>query len=676
MFSMLKKIKRINSIAFLRAWVSLFVTGWFLCTAVPAYAMSDEALFQHARESYAAKNEAALTTDVYELKSQQYVLAPYADYWLMLLKMEQARDEEVQNFLAQYDDFPFADRVRGEWLKKLARQQNWGPFFDEYVNFKRDDLVLQCYALIGRVESADAEVASKAKALWLTTTDLPSNCNPLFDTLQKTGALTNDDVWARFRLALQDGKPSLAKSIAARLASVDAGELKLLDRINATPQLLFDDKSQGKKVKDKLSVSFKSRFGTEAGLYGIDRLARTNLSQAIVTFKKVQNQFDTDDRAFAWGRLAYHAARGHHPEALNFYALANKTALDKDQLAWRVRAALRAKDWPAVLAAVAAMPPQQMEEGAWRYWKARALNEQGRAQEANIIFSKLAKERHYYGWLATDELDSMLGNPDENYIVTDTEVTALASQPAIKRALEFQRLDMRWEAKSEWVWATRKYGDKQLIAAAELAMRQGWYDIAISTADNTKQIHDYNLRYPTPYRDLIRSSAKSEGVDEAWIYGLTRQESRFMHYAKSGVGASGLMQVMPATAKWVAKRLGMDNFNHDMIHAVGTNIEIGTHYMRHTLDAFAGQAVLATAAYNAGPSRAKRWMASEPMEAAIYMETIPFAETRNYVQKVMANAHFYAPRLGTPMQTLKSRLGVIPGSGKPEVTADVADVEQ
>ena len=180
-------------------------------------------------------------------------------------------------------------------------------------------------------------------------------------------------------------------------------------------------------------------------------------------------------------------------------------------------------------------------------------------------------------------------------------------------------------------------------------------------------MHNFNLRYPTPYRDLIRSSASDEHLDEAWVYGLTRQESRFMHYAKSGVGAAGLMQLMPATAKWAAKRMGLDGYQNDMIHDLSTNIQIGTYYMRHTLDLMGGQAVMATAAYNAGPSRAKRWVDSEPLEAAIYIESIPFSETRNYVQKVMANAHIYAPRLGTTMQTLKSRLGVIPGSGEPEV---------
>ena len=308
----------------------------------------------------------------------------------------------------------------------------------------------------------------------------------------------------------------------------------------------------------------------------------------------------------------------------------------------------------------------QAEEGVWRYWKARAFNEQNLQVEANAIFGPLSKERHYYGLLAAEELESVMGNMQEQYTATDVEVTAIASLPAIKRALELQRLDMRWEAKAEWVWATRSFDDKQLLAAAEYAARQKWYDIAISTADNTKHVHDFNLRYPLPYRDLFRASARNENIDEAWIYGLARQESRFMHFAKSGVGASGLMQLMPATAKWAAKRMGLDGYNSDMIQDLPTNVGIGTYYMRYTLELMSGQAVMATAAYNAGPSRAKRWMASEPLEAAVYIETIPFAETRSYVQKVMANAQMYAPRIGAGVQSLKSRLGVIPGRAVPD----------
>ncbi|MGZ8261439.1 MAG: transglycosylase SLT domain-containing protein, partial [Methylotenera sp.] len=596
----------------------------------------------------------------------------YADYWLMSLRLEQAENSEVTDFLTRYADMPFADRLRGEWLKKLGKQENWPLFFEEHANFQREDVAVQCYALLGHAQLGDDDITAQAQTLWLTTADLPSNCNQLFDVMQKTGALSTDDIWARFRLALQDGKLSLAKSIIARLPGFDAASLSLLDRANQTPQLLLDNKAGDKKLSTENTVSFKTRYDIEVNLYALDHLARTNLDNAITTYNRLQNLFEPESRAFGWGRIAYHAARSHHPKALSFYALAEGVSLDKEQLAWQARAALRAQDWVTVQSAILAMQPQQAEEGAWRYWKARALketalNDQSQQVESNEIFSQLSKERHFYGWLAADELESVMGNPEDHYAPTDIEVTAIASQPAIKRALEFQRLDMRWEAKAEWVWATRNFDDQQLLAAAEYAARQKWYDIAIITADNTRQTHDFNLRYPTPYRELIHASASNENLDEAWVYGLTRQESRFMHYAKSGVGASGLMQLMPTTAKWAAQRMGIRSYSNDMIHKVNTNIEIGTYYMRHILDLMGGQAVMATAAYNAGPSRAKRWMASEPLEAAIYIETIPFEETRNYVQKVMANANFYAPRLGTKIQTLKSRLGTIPGSSKPEI---------
>ncbi len=639
-----------------------------------AFALSDEALFQHARDSYAAKNEIALAEDVNQLKTQQYQLAPYADYWLMLLKLDQATDEAVQNFLAIYVDMPFTDRVRGEWLKKLGKQQNWAPFFDEYAILQRDDIAVQCYAMLGHTQLGDADITPQAKALWLNNLDLPSNCNQLFDALQQSGALSNDDVWARFRLALQDGKLSVAKSVITRLPSFDVANLKVLDQATQSPQLILDKKT----------ASFKTRFGAEVNLYAIDRLARSKLDDAITTYNKIQNLFETDNRAFAWGRIAYHAARSHHPQAISYYALADGAALDKEQLAWEVRAALRDQDWQTVLNAISVMQLKQSEESTWRYWKARALKtletkEPSRAAEANAIFSKLSTERHYYGLLAAEELESVMSNPSTDFTPTDIEVTAIASQPAIKRALELQHLEMRWEAKAEWVWATRNFDDKQLLAAAEYAMRQKWYDIAISTADNTRVTHNFNLRYPTPYRDLFRSSASNVSLDEAWVYGITRQESRFMHQAKSGVGAAGLMQLMPATAKWAAKRMGLNGFNNNMIHDLSTNIELGTYYMRYTLDLMGGQAVMATAGYNAGPSRAKRWMDTKPLEAAVYIESIPFSETRSYVQKVMANAQIYAPRLadksgGIKIQTLKARLGIIPGTGKPDViNADSAE---
>lgn len=670
MYSKTNSLTQFVSLTRFRALIS---TLYFCMAIMPGYAfaVSDQTLFQRAKDAYVAKNVLVLSESVTQLKAQQYILAPYADYWLMLLKMDQMRDEEIQNFIAQYEDMPFADRVRGEWLKKLAKDQNWVPFFDEYAKFRRDDTTVYCYALQGHLQLADSDVNEKIRTLWFTTADLPSSCNPLFDAMQASGVLTVEDIWLRIRMALFDGKLALAKSIVARLPDSSDVNLKWLDNASQFPQPLLENKSvvvktSGKKNEVTLSASFKTRYGIEVNLYAIDRLARTNIDAAVTVFKPLADKLSNENQAVAWGRIAYHAARAHHPKALEYYAFVKDASLDREQLAWKARAGLRAADWKAVLDATSAMRPPQTEEGAWRYWKARALKSLGQQVEANAILGPLSKERHYYGWLAAEELESVMGNVMEQYTVSDLEVTAIASHTAIKRALELQRLDMRWEAKAEWVWATRGFDDKQLLAAAEYAARQKWYDVAISTADNTRQLHDYNLRYPTPYRDLFRAAARNENIDEAWIYGLTRQESRFMHYARSGVGATGLMQLMPATAKWAAKRMGLSSYSQDNIHDLPTNVGIGTYYMRYTLEQMGGQAVMATAAYNAGPSRAKRWMANEPLEAAVYIESIPFLETRQYVQKVMSNAQMYAPRLGTPVQSLKARIGMVPGRNVPD----------
>jgi len=666
------------SINFMCKYSPSYVGLVLLCCTLfsaPVLAMSDQALFQHARESYNAKNETALAEDVAELNEQEYLLAPYADYWLMLLRLDKAGNDEVQSFLSKYGNYPFAERLRGEWLKKLGKQQDWQVFFEQYPNYKREDTAVQCYALFGKsvAEGPGPDIAAETRKLWMTTADLPAGCNPLFDTMQQAGALASEDLWSRFRLALQNGKLPLAKSIAGRIADFDEKDLKLLDVANQTPKALLGDevtvvKSGRKKTVTKIRASFKTLAGIEVNLFALDRLARSNVLEAVEVLQQLQNKLSANDRAFAWSRIAYHAARTHNPQALEYFALAKNTSLDKEQLAWKVRAALREQNWDIVDTTIPLMLPEQRQEGAWRYWKARALNEKGLTVEANKILGPLSTERHYYGWLAAEDVETTIGNVDQEYKVSDVEVTAIASQLAIKRSLELQKLGMRWEAKAEWVWATRNFDDKQLLAAAAYAVRNEWYDIAIATADNTKQLHDFSLRYPTPYRKLFKEAAENEGVDEAWIYGLARQESRFMHHAKSGVGAAGLMQIMPATAKWVAKRIGMNHYNNDLIHDLTTNVSIGAHYIRYTFELMNGQAVMATAAYNAGPSRAKRWMATAPMEAAIYIESIPFAETRSYVQKVMANALMYAPRLGRSALSMKSRLGVIPGKNKPEHT--------
>ncbi len=606
--------------------------------------------FLLARAAYNQKNAIALSEYTQQLQHQEYILAPYAEYWLMLLSLNEADNQTVVDFINAYSEYPFAEKLRSEYLKKLAKAQDWSGFSAEFANYTQEDAAVACYAAEANAVLGDVASLEAAKPLWLQAKEQPSNCNNLFDRMQAANVLTEEDIWARFRLALADNRISLAKGILKRSKAYEPNQLKLIDKVNANPS----------DVLTKKIITFKTRLGRELNLIALSRVAKTNSLQALSLVNKVESAMPAEDRKAFYGRLALYAAQRHEPQALEWFKLAGD-GLDKDQLAWYARAALRNKNWPVVAAVISKMDTSQSEEGAWRYWKARALKAQKQTLESNTLFAKLSTERHFYGWLAQDELDGFITAPLVTHKATDEAVQAFADIPAIQRAVELQRLDFKWESKAEWAFATKAFDDSQLLAAAEFAHRKNWHDLAILTADKTTEMHDFALRYPTPYRNIMKMAAGEQAIDEAWVYGITRQESRFMHYAKSGVGASGLMQLMPATAKWIAGKAGIEDYHNGMIHELDTNIALGTYYLRYTLELMDGQAVMATAAYNAGPSRAKKWMADEPLEGAIYAETIPFSETRSYVQKVMANAHLYTHQLGLKSITLKQRLGIISG---------------
>jgi soluble lytic murein transglycosylase len=637
------------------------IASYFL--AANCFAAAGDDLMLQARAAYDRKNAIALSETVQQLQNQSYILAPYADYWLMLLNLEDADNQTIINFLNTYNEYPFADRLRGEYLKKLGKNQDWPSFASEIVNYQLEDPAVACYAAESSAINGDVSSLAGAKSLWMQAKEQPMNCASLYDRMQAAGALTQDEVWDRFRLALADSRVNLAKAIVKRAKTFDAAQYKLIDKAYSSPSLVISKKL----------VSFKTRFGRELNLFALNRIAKTDSMQALAAFKSAESQLLPEDKSYFYGILALQAAQRQEPQAVQWFKLADdldkESSINKDQLAWFVRATLREKNWPMVLKAIAKMSPEQAEEGAWRYWKARALVAQGQTLEANTLYAKLSTERHFYGWLAQDELADSISAPLNVYKVTDAEVSEITNTPAFQRAEALLRLDYRWEAKTEWAQATKGFDDKQLLAAAEFAARKNWYDLAIITADKTTEMHDYALRYPAPYRNLMKPAAREQAIDEAWVYGITRQESRFVVSARSNVGASGLMQLMPATARWAAKRAGIDNYNNSMIHDMGTNINLGTYYLRYTLDLFNGQEVMATAAYNAGPGRAKKWQAATPLEGAIYAETIPFSETRSYVQKVMANAHLYAFQLGLKNISLKQRLGIIPSN----INATIAD---
>jgi len=319
-----------------------------------------------------------------------------------------------------------------------------------------------------------------------------------------------------------------------------------------------------------------------------------------------------------------------------------------------------------VLASVNSMSERQQREAAWRYWRGRALHLLGKRAEAMDVFAPLSSELQYYGQLAGEELagSPVLSQTLVTYKPDNQAIEEMITLPGVQRTLALYRMGLRNEALEEWRWLIRNFNDRELITAAEIARRNEMYDRAIGAAERTVNVHDFGLRYLAPYRELLQEHIREHGLEEAWVYGLMRQESRFVSSAKSNVGAAGLMQIMPATARWVASKLGLKSYRNKLIHDLDTNLRLGTYYMKSILSQFDESPVLATAAYNAGPRRAREWRGDRPMEGAIYTETIPFEETRDYVKKVMSNTVYYATQFNAPLRSLKQRLGFVAGKAE------------
>ncbi|MGH8853724.1 MAG: transglycosylase SLT domain-containing protein, partial [Telluria sp.] len=396
-------------------------------------------------------------------------------------------------------------------------------------------------------------------------------------------------------------------------------------------------------------------------LVAVSRMARTSLKLATVALEKNSPQLSAEERAIGWAGIAHAASIQLSPEAAGYWQRANGVPLTVEQAQWKTRTALRGGDWKAVRASIEAMPPALRLETAWVYWLARADRYEARVVEAKAAFERIASQHNFYGQLALDELGRQVSAPPPAAPVSLEELAAVGANPSLQRALKFYALRLRAEGNREWNWGLRGMSERQLLAAGELARRNNLLDRMVETSLRTRTELDYAQRFPAPHLDVLHPTAQDLGLDKAWVYGLIRQESRFISDARSGAGASGLMQVMPATGKWVASKIGMDNFVNGMLTDLRTNITLGANYMNMVLANFDGDEVLATAAYNAGPSRARAWRGQleQPMEGAVFVESIPFSETRGYVRNVMANATNYAAVFEQKPQSIRTRLRTV-----------------
>ncbi|MDE1181180.1 lytic transglycosylase domain-containing protein [Paraburkholderia sp.] len=558
-----------------------------------------------------------------------------------------APDAPVLSFLQRYDGQAIADRLRNDYLVVLGARHDWRNFDQQYSRFVlNDDTQVKCYALESRASRGE-NVADAARALLVEPKWYGDGCVDLITSLAINQQFTTDDVWTLIRLAYEQNNTNTGAKLLDALGNARPDPV-LFNQAVSTPPLLL--------VRG-IGADSQSH---QLALLAITRMARNDPAMAAATFASVAPQLTTPERAIGWGTIAYQAAAKQMPSAVDWYRLSANGVLSNPAYEWRTRSALLAGDWTMVRWSIEQMPAALRNQPSWVYWHGRALKQAGDTVTANQEFETIASGYNFYGQLALEELGQKITVPAKT-AVSDAEVQQAANTPGLALAQRFYQMNLRLEGNREWNWPLRGMSDRQLLAVAEYARRIELYDRAVNTADRTKSEHDFSLRYLSPFRNIVEQDAQSSGLDVEWAYGLIRQESRFIMNARSEVGASGLMQLMPGTAQLVAKKIGLGPISREQMNDINTNILLGTNYLSMIYNQFDGSAVLATAGYNAGPGRPRAWrqQLAHPVEGAIFAESIPFQETRDYVKNVLSNTVYYAALFEGRPQSLKTRLGYI-----------------
>ena len=611
-----------------------------LTASIPAFASTDNQ-FVAAGEAF-RNNHVELLPRLARDMSSNYPLRDYIPYWFALNALKWNDDGPAKTFLERVDEGVMPELLRNALLKKLASKEKWSDFASEWTKLSpegRDEessCYKQLYELNQGTQPENLQRFMKSRAL-------PEGCNRLIAEAARRGILTREWLWQRVRLLLASNHLNQTRQFAIQTG------LPLNDA----------------ELSNPTNADLSTPSGQEAVLYDIVVTAHANITNGLNKLLAYEKAFSKARAGFAWGQLALLSARKHEAmQALQWFDKADTQQLTVEQWEWWARSALRIEKWPKLLKIIHSMPASVSAKPAWRYWRASSLQRTGRQNEALPLFSQASVGNNYYALLSLEETGNTLSIPSMGRHPARHDIKKMSAEPAIKRALALLKLsdlylkpEFRNDAQQEWRWAMRNRSDIELLAAAEIGRRAGFYEMAIYSAERTKVEHDYTMRYLTPYRDVTQRYAKQLGIDEAWVHGLIRQESRFITMAQSNVGASGLMQLMPATAKWVANNIGLD---HYAVNDVDTNLRLGTWYLSHVLGKLFNNKVMATAAYNAGPGRARAWQADRNLESTIYAETIPFTETRNYVQNVMANAAYYESIFGHTTVSLKNRMDVVP----------------
>ncbi|EDY85675.1 soluble lytic murein transglycosylase, putative [gamma proteobacterium HTCC5015] len=586
-------------------------------------------------------------------RSTEKTLSSYLDYWSMMERLKTLDTAAVRRFLEGGQLPHLQSYLRSSWLYHLAREKRWGDFvaFDD----GRDNRSLRCHAARAALAVEPSEAAyQKALALWLVGFSQPKACDPVFEVLKQQGKLTEARYAERQALAIEAGQHGLARYLQRSLND-ESHLFRDWQRVIAHPEAIkaphFDRDTPVHR---------------DLALYATRRLLRSDLEKAEAFFsrQKQRYHFSRQQQYRVEALIALRAAQRHRDDAVERMAALDANRLDEDMHAWRVRAAIRQHDWQAAKAFIGAMPEAQSQQLAWRYWLARSEEQLGRPQVALSMYQKLAQSRGYYGFLAAERAGLAYQFEDRPPTLDTAAVADFKSQSAMGRILWLRALGEEHLARVEWNRSLRGFDAQDHLVAAAVAREWGWHEMVIRSAAKAQAFDALAWRFAMPWRESVKRYSQTAGIDPNWAQAIMRRESAYNPKARSSASARGLMQLLPSTAREVARRQVIKGRLN--LYDPEQNIHLGSAYLAYLKGRMHGNEILATASYNAGPHKVEAWLPEAgDMDLDIWVETIPYRETRHYVRAVTEYRSIfdwqargrpddYRPSLGIASMTIQS----------------------
>jgi soluble lytic murein transglycosylase len=649
----------VTGVATRTALMSLaFVCFAAVCAQLPVHASTtlaaERVRFLAAEQAFRAgkseRYEALAATLV------DYPLYPYLRYEQLRARLGRANDEAIETFLAETGHGPLPSRLRTQWLRRLAADHRWQKFIDVYTPGR--GTTLKCHYLHALFETGrSSQALEQIEPLWLHARSQPNECDSSFAAWRDAGRLTPDLVWSRVALAINAGEIGLAAYLKRFLPAPDRASVDLWVSLRKQPQ----------RVTESTLFDDTGTRGRDIQLWAMHRLARVDVEAAEAAWSVLQETMTLsgEESSAVQRRIALSHATRHDARALSWFQTLPESAADETVREWRILSALRHQRWPLVLEYIEQLPAQERSDERWRYWWARAAEATGRGDAAAAEYRSIASQRNYYAFLASDTLSLPYQFNHRVLTFDSADVESLSTFPGVQRARELFALDRWVDARREWrvVLETHPTPEQHGVLAV-IADAWGWHGRAIITVASTPYLNDLALRFPMPFATHFQAQADANQVDAAWVFAVARQESAFMPDARSPAGALGLMQIMPATGKHIAAKIGDNTFKTRKLLEPDLNVRFGSWYLRHLLGRSGGDPILATAGYNAGPHRVDRWLPKGgELAADIWIETIPFRETRKYVRRVLAYTAIYEFNLGRPGKRLSERFSVVKSAG-------------